>query len=113
MHDCVVYSVPVVWSQLVFLGQNILCRLIFIEDKRGKFIALTNRCVGGGVYLWLGEIFHLIQTIVQLVFISPLLLQWICWFCECHSPYINGQCLHSPASLPSGQSCFNERVREV
>lgn len=42
--------VPVLWSQLVFLAQNILCRLVFIEDKRGKFIALTNRWVEvGGV----------------------------------------------------------------
>ncbi len=36
-------SVPVGWSQLIFLAQSIVCRLVFFEDKKGKFIALTNR----------------------------------------------------------------------
>ncbi len=35
-------SVPVGWSQLIFLAQSIVCRLVFFVDKKGKFIALTN-----------------------------------------------------------------------
>ncbi|XP_064405984.1 stimulated by retinoic acid gene 6 protein-like [Halichondria panicea] len=34
--------VPVGWSQLIFLAQSIVCRLVFFVDKKGKFIALTN-----------------------------------------------------------------------
>ena len=35
--------VPIIWAELLLWGQFFLCKFIFIADKEGKFISITNR----------------------------------------------------------------------
>ena len=37
------FRVPLIWAELLLWGQFFLCKFVFIADKEGKFISITNR----------------------------------------------------------------------
>ena len=37
------FRVPLIWAELLLWGQFFLCKFVFIADKDGKFVSITNR----------------------------------------------------------------------
>ena len=40
-----VFRVPVIWAEVLLWGQFFLCKYVFIADKDGKFVSITNRYI--------------------------------------------------------------------
>ena len=34
---------PLIWAEVLLWGQFLLCKYVFIADKDGKFVSITNR----------------------------------------------------------------------